>query len=154
MFELHNLKLKQFRQLMEEKIGLNWEMNKYDAQQIMQTDPRYKTLQDKDREDMYTNYMKEVFERMDIEFNQFLNETPIITKDSPSEGEEYKEIIKQLNSDVRCSRLSKFPDRRDKMIRARIKTLRNAFDRERKEKLKNDRNSKKNKPDNINNEYE
>jgi len=132
MFDLHKLKLKQYKQLLHEKIGLNYEINRYDAQHIMQSDPRYQGVQEKDREEIYNNYVAFVFEQMDIELNRYLHETDLITKDSPTEGEEFKELIRKLNVDVRCSRLSKFPDKRDKLIRSRIKSLKNSFDKQRK----------------------
>ena len=140
-FDLHKLKLKQYSQLLHEKLGLNYEINRYDAQHIMQSDPRYQGVQENEREEIYNNYVAYVFEQMDIELNRYLQETDLVTKDSPTEGDEFKELIRKLNSDVRCSRLSKFPDKRDKAIRARIKSLKNTFEKQRKD-YKKDRNNK------------
>ena len=111
-------------------------MTWHDAQHIMQSDHRFKEVNEKDRELLFIKYMEYVQEEIVREFQRLLDESTFITKDSPTEGPEFKDLITRLNvitliyqCDIRASRLSKWIDRRDKLIRAKIKSLKYSFDK-------------------------
>lgn len=97
---IHNLKKKKraaFKILLAEKIQLNHEMTWHDAQHIMQTDTRFKEVNEKDREELFNRYMEYVQEEVVREFQRLLDESTFITKDSPTEGPAFKDLITRLN---------------------------------------------------------
>ncbi len=97
IFNLKKIKKSAFKHLLAEKIGLNHEMTWHDAQHIMQTDHRFKEVNEKDREDLFNRYMEYVQEEVVHEFQRLLDESNFITKDSATEGPEFKDLITRLN---------------------------------------------------------
>jgi hypothetical protein len=133
MYELIQSKKKALSNLYAERIGLNQEFTWYDAQKQLQSDNRFKEVQAADREILFNDYIADLQERIIGEFTRFLNETTIINKDTPTEGPLFKEAINKLNQDIRCQRMYKQPDKRDKLVRARIKSLKFNFDKQQRE---------------------
>ena len=72
-------------------------MTWHDAQHIMQSDHRFKEVNEKDRELLFIKYMEYVQEEIVREFQRLLDESTFITKDSPTEGPEFKDLITRLN---------------------------------------------------------
>lgn len=133
IFEMRQRKKRAYKQLLNEKIGLNQEMTWHDAQHLMQGDSRYREVLEKDRELMYTEHMAWVQEKVLEEFTSFLNETQLINQDSSIEGPQFRDLINKMNQDIRCQRVSKHPDKRDKLVRAKIKNMKFQFEKKQRE---------------------
>lgn len=130
MLNLRENKKKDYRKLLQDKIGLNQEIKWHDAQHMLQNDERYRNVQPKNREDIFTEYMAYVQEKIVEEYAMFLDECVLITKDLPTDGLEFKIFVNKLNYDIRFQRMYKHPDKRDKMIKNKIKTLKFQFDKQ------------------------
>ena len=83
---LRELRKKSYCKLLEEKIGLNQEITWHQAQHMLQGDHRYREVQPRDREMLYNEYMTNVKETIVQEFSQFLEQTELLSHDSPTEG--------------------------------------------------------------------
>jgi hypothetical protein len=103
---------------------------------MLQNDQRFKDVQEKDRELLFMEYSVYIQEKIIQEFTQFLENNPLITKDSPLEDPGFKELVNKLNLDIRCERMSKHPDKRDKLIRSKIRGLKYAFEKKEREQKK------------------
>lgn len=136
IFHLKENKKKQLRELFENKIGLNQDITWHDAQHMLQNDKIFRDVLDREREALFNEYKIYVQEKVLSEFNSFLSESSLITKDSPSEGPSFNNLITKLNSDIRFQRLGRNPDKRDKFLRSRIRSLMYEFE-------KKERNDKK-----------
>ena len=136
IFHLKENKKKQLRELFENKIGLNQDITWHDAQHMLQNDKIFRDVLDREREALFNEYKIYVQEKVLSEFNSFLSETTLITKDSPLEGHLFNNLITKLNSDIRFQRLGRNPDKRDKFLRSRIRSLMYEFE-------KKERNDKK-----------
>jgi hypothetical protein len=132
MFNLRENKKKEYRKLLQEKVGLNEDIRWHDAQHLLQNDERYREVQLPDRERIFTDYMTYVQEKIVEELTTFCNETPLITKDIPTDGPEFKTFVNKLNYDIRFQRMYKHPDRRDKIIKNRIKFLKFQFEKQKR----------------------
>jgi len=135
-------KKKEYKYLLAEKIGMNQDISWYDAQNILQYDKRYQNLLEEDRELIFKNYINGLFEKIEFDFNNLLKESAFITKDTLLDDISIKELINLLNSDLRARRMAKYPEKRDKYIRARVKSLKLMHDKQMKERK---RNTNKNK---------
>ena len=136
IFHLKENKKKQLRELFENKIGLNQDITWHDAQHMLQNDKIFRDVLDREREALFNEYKIYVQEKVLSEFNSFLSETTLITKDSPLEGHLFNNLITKLNSDIRFQRLGRNPDKIDKFLRSRIRSLMYEFE-------KKERNDKK-----------
>jgi len=137
IFKLHESKKKLLWDLYQEKIGLNQDIAWHDVQHMLQNDKKFREIIEKEREALFNEYKIFVQERILSEFHQFLNETNLINKDSPTEGPLYNGLVTKLNADIRFQRLGRNPDKRDKFLRAKIRSLKYEFE-------KKERNEKKN----------
>lgn len=138
IFNMRETKKKAFVKLLADKIGLNPEINWHEAQKILQSEQKFKDVQERDRDILFQEHMAFVQERILSDFVYFLENNPLVTKDTPIEGPLFKEIINKLSSDTRTQRIAKWPDKRDKAIRAKIKSLKFAFDKEMRRGKKNE----------------
>jgi len=136
MFNLRENKKKEFRKLLQDKIGLNQEVKWHDAQHLLQNDERFREVQVRDREVIFTEYMTFVQERIAEEFAKFIEECELITKDLPTDGIEFKNFVNKLNYDIRFQRMYKHPDKRDKLIKNRIKFLKFQFEKQKRQESK------------------
>jgi hypothetical protein len=136
MFNLRENKKKEFRKLLQDKIGLNQEVKWHDAQHLLQNDERFREVQGRDREIIFTEYMTFVQEKIVEEYAKFIEECELITKDLPTEGMEFKNFVNKLNYDIRFQRMYKHPDKRDKLIKNRIKFLKFQFEKQRRQEAK------------------
>jgi len=132
MFNLRENKKKEYKKLLSEKIGLNEDIRWHDAQHLCQNDERFREVQLPDRERIFTEYMTYVQEKIVEELTNFCNEAPLITKDIPTDGLEFHMFVNKLNYDIRFQRMCKHPDRRDKIIKNRIKFLKFQFEKQKR----------------------
>ena len=133
-----NLVMKQkdeFNQLLNEYIQYNVDIPWGEAQRMMQYDMRYQNIMPSEREGMYREYRDNIYNRVLSQFETLVNEREdLITKDIPLEGYEYNKILINLRNDPRAQRIERYPDKRDKIIRAKVKELRHKFWDEEKKK--------------------
>ena len=133
-----NLVMKQkdeFNQLLNEYIQYNVDIPWGEAQRMMQYDMRYQNIMPSEREKMYREYRDNIYNRVLSQFETFVNEKEdLITKDTPLEGYEYNKLLIKLREDPRAQRIERYPDKRDKIIRAKVKELRHKFWEEEKKK--------------------
>ena len=122
-----NLVMKQkdeFNQLLNEYIQYNVDIPWGEAQRMMQYDMRYQNIMPSEREGMYREYRDNIYNRVLSQFETLVNEREdLITKDTPLEGYEYNKLLVSLRSDPRAQRIERYPDKRDKIIRAKVKEL-------------------------------
>jgi hypothetical protein len=122
-----NLVMKQkdeFNQLLNEYIQYNVDIPWGEAQRMMQYDMRYQNIMPSEREGMYREYRDNIYNRVLSQFETLVNEREdLITKDTPLEGYEYNKLLINLRSDPRAQRIERYPDKRDKIIRAKVKEL-------------------------------
>ena len=120
-----NLVMKQkdeFNQLLNEYIQYNVDIPWGEAQRMMQYDMRYQNIMPSEREKMYREYRDNIYNRVLSQFETFVNEKEdLITKDTPLEGYEYNKLLIKLREDPRAQRIERYPDKRDKIIRAKVK---------------------------------
>ncbi len=136
IFSLRESKKLAYKKLLEEKVGMNQEINWHEAQHMLQRDERFREVSENDREVIFQDHMTYIQERITAEFTSLLNESSLITKDCPIEGPPFKELVNKLNADSRCQRMYKHPDKRDKLIRMKIKSLKYMFDKAQREERK------------------
>ena len=134
-----NLVMKQkdeFNQLLNEYIQYNVDIPWGEAQRMMQYDVRYQNIMPSEREAMYRDYRDNIYNRVLSQFENLVNEREdLITKDTPLEGYEYNKLLISLRNDPRAQRIERYPDKRDKIIRAKDKELKHKFwDEEKKKK--------------------
>ena len=134
-----NLVMKQkdeFNQLLNEYIQYNVDIPWGEAQRMMQYDTRYQNIMPSEREGMYREYRDNIYNRVLSQFENLVNEKEgVITKDTPLEGYEYNKLLMSLRDDPRAQRIERYPDKRDKIIRAKVKELKHKFwDEEKKKK--------------------
>ena len=133
-----NLVMKQkdeFNQLLNEYIKYNVDIPWGEAQRMMQYDMRYQNIMPSEREAMYREYRDNIYNRVLSQFENLVNEREdLITKDTPLEGYEYNKLIIKLREDPRGQRIERYPDKRDKIIRAKVKELKHKFWEEEKKK--------------------
>ena len=134
-----NLVMKQkdeFNQLLNEYIQYNVDIPWGEAQRMMQYDVRYQNIIPSEREAMYRDYRDNIYNRVLSQFENLVNEREdLITKDTPLEGYEYNKLLISLRNDPRAQRIERYPDKRDKIIRAKVKELKHKFwDEEKKKK--------------------
>ena len=134
-----NLVMKQkdeFNQLLNEYIQYNVDIPWGEAQRMMQYDVRYQNIMPSEREAMYRDYRDNIYNRVLSQFENLVNEREdLITKDTPLEGYEYNKLLISLRNDPRAQRIERYPDKRDKIIRAKVKELKHKFwDEEKKKK--------------------
>ena len=134
-----NLVMKQkdeFNQLLNEVVQYNVDIPWGEAQRMMQYDIRYQNIMPTEREGMYREYRDNIYNRVLSQFETLVNEREdLITKDTPLEGYEYNKILINLREDPRAQRIERYPDKRDKIIRAKVKELKHKFwDEEKKKK--------------------
>ena len=133
-----NLVMKQkdeFNQLLNEYIQYNVDIPWGEAQRMMQYDMRYQNIMPSEREGMYREYRDNIYNRVLSQFETFVNEKEdLITKDTPLEGYEYNKLLIKLREDPRAQRIERYPDKRDKIIRAKVKELKHKFWDEEKKK--------------------
>ena len=140
IFKLYigNLVMKQkdeFNQLLNEYVQYNVDISWGDAQRMMQYDVRYQNIMPSEREVIFREYRDNIYNRVLSQFENLVNEREdLITKDIPLEGYEYNKILINLRSDPRAQRIERYPDKRDKIIRAKVKELRHKFWEEKKKK--------------------
>jgi hypothetical protein len=73
---------------------------------------------------MYREYRDNIYNRVLSQFETLVNEREdLINKDIPLEGYEYNKILMKLREDPRAQRIERYPDKRDKIIRAKVKEL-------------------------------
>jgi hypothetical protein len=137
IFNKREIRKNEYRNLLQEKIGLNQEITWHEAQHMLQKDERFREVHTKDRELLFQEHMAYVQEKITQEFSAFLDQTNLIDKDSPTEGIPFRDLVSKLSSDQRCQRMYKHPDKRDKLIRMRIKTLKFLFEKQQREEKKN-----------------
>ena len=135
-YSLNETKKNLLRDLFQEKIGLNQDITWHDVQHILQNDQRFRNVIERDREALFNEFKLYVQEKVLSEFHCAIAETNLITKDSPTEGNGYNQLVSKLNIDLRFQRLQRNPDKRDKFLRAKIKSLKYEFE-------KNQRNARK-----------
>jgi hypothetical protein len=136
IFNLHETKKRLLRELYQEKIGLNQDIAWHDIQHMLQNDKKFRDVIEREREALFNEYKIYVQEKILAEFNQFLNETNLIDKDSPTEGPLYNSLVNELNSDMRFQRLGRNPDKRDKFLRAKIRSLKYEFEKKERNERK------------------
>ena len=133
-----NLVMKQkdeFNQLLNEYIQYNVDIPWGEAQRMMQYDMRYQNIMPSEREGMYREYRDNIYNRVLSQFETLVDEREdLITKDTPLEGYEYNKLLNNLRSDPRAQRIERYPDKRDKIIRARVKKLKHKYWDEEKKK--------------------
>ncbi len=133
-----NLVMKQkdeFNQLLNEYIQYNVDIPWGEAQRMMQYDTRYQNIMPAEREGMYREYRDNIYNRVLSQFENLVNEKEgVITKDTPLEGYEYNKLLMSLRDDPRAQRIERYPDKRDKIIRAKVKELKHKFWEEEKKK--------------------
>ena len=133
-----NLVMKQkdeFNQLLNEYIQYNVDIPWGEAQRMMQYDTRYQNIMPAEREGMYRDYRDNIYNRVLSQFETLVNEKEgVITKDTPLEGYEYNKLLMSLRDDPRAQRIERYPDKRDKIIRAKVKELKHKFWEEEKKK--------------------
>ena len=122
-----NMVMKQkdeFNQLLNEYIQYNVDIPWGEAQRMMQYDMRYQNIMPSEREGMYREYRDNIYNRVLSQFETLVNEREdLITKDTPLEGYEYNKLLINLRNDPRAQRIERYPDKRDKIIRAKVKEL-------------------------------
>lgn len=137
IFNMREIRKNQYKNLLQEKIVLNQEITWHEAQHMLQKDERFREVHLKDRELLFLEHMAYVQEKITQEFSTFLDHTNLINKDSPTEGIPFRDLVSLLSSDLRCQRMYKHPDKRDKLIRMKIKTLKFLFEKQQREERKN-----------------
>ena len=135
-----NIVMKQkdeFNQLLNEYIQYNVDIPWGEAQRMMQYDTRYHNIMPSEREGMYREYRDNIYNRVLSQFETLVNEREdLFTKDTPLEGYEYNKILMKLRDDPRAQRIERYPDKRDKIIRAKVKELKHKYWDEEKKKKK------------------
>lgn len=133
-----------YMNLLNDKIGLNENITWHDAQHLLQSNPIYQRVQQSDRERMFNEYKGEILNKIISHFDQLCDERPdIINKDTVIDGEAIDDVIRQLSSDIRCMRMASHPDKRDKIIRNKVKELKFKANKEKKKNVSN-KNNKRN----------
>ena len=132
IYNMHERNKRGYVELLESKIGLNQDITWHDVQHLLQYEPVYQSIQYKEREELFMQYRNSIYDKILAQFEECVNErSDVINKDTPIEGSEYNDVLKQLASDVRYIRIEKYPDKRDKIIRNRIKTLKYKYNKQR-----------------------
>lgn len=122
-----------YMNLLNTKIGLNENITWHDAQHLLQSLPIYQRVQPSERERMFTEYKSDILNKIITQFDQLCDERPdIINKDTIIDGFAIDDVIRQLSSDPRCIRMSMHPDKRDKIIRSKVKELKFKASKDRK----------------------
>lgn len=122
--DLKKFHKKEFKKMLHEIIGMNNEVTWYDAQNMLQEDERYQCLIEKDREELFNIYIESLFSKIELDFIIFINNSNFITSESNIDNTyEFDNILSKLNKDIRGKRMMKYPERRDKLIKKRIKEL-------------------------------
>ena len=143
--KMQQINKENFISLLNEQIGLNEMITWHDAQMKLQGDIRYKRVQEKDRETIFTTFKNEIFNKIIFQFEQLCEERKdLINQDTPYEGEGYNEIIKELGKDMRGSKMVNYPDKRDKIIREKVKNMKNKYNKEHKDKKPKNNGNKRN----------
>lgn len=131
LFNMRERNKSNYVELLEQKVGLNQDITWHDAQHLLQNDPKYKAVQENDRENLFNNYKEDMLNRIIAQFEALVSErADIINKDSPTEGEGFNEIIRVISNDVRAMRMATHPDKRDKIVRNKIRSLKYKFEKE------------------------
>jgi len=136
IYNLRESKKKLLRELYQEKIGLNQDIAWHDVQHMLQNDKKFRDVIEREREALFLQYKAYVQEKILSEFHQFLNETSLIDKDSPTEGPLFDTLVSMLNADIRFQRLGRNPDKRDKFLRGKIKSLKYEFEKKERNQRK------------------
>ena len=140
----------EFVQLLNEKIKLNTDISWGDAQRLLQYDERYKNILESEREGLFREYRDNIYNRILSQFESLVNErSDIITKDTPLEGNGYNKILMALKNDVRYQNINKFPDKRDKIIRMKVKELRYNYFKDKKNNSLLNKKSNRDKDDKM-----
>ena len=138
LFNLREKHKEEYLKLLEEKIGYDQDLNWADVQHLLQSDIRFRNVQEKERENIFTKYHENIYNRILNDFESLVNErSDLINKDTKLDGKEYDNLINILKNDDRCIRIEKFPDKRDKIIRNKVKEMRFKFNQENNKKKKN-----------------
>ena len=142
IYNMHERNKRGYVELLESKIGLNQDITWHDVQHLLQYEPVYQSIQHKEREELFTQYRNSIYDKILSQFEECVNErSDVINKDTPIEGSEYNDVLKQLASDVRYIRIEKYPDKRDKIIRNRIKSLKYKYNKQRSHNGNRDNNN-------------
>ncbi len=138
LFNLREKHKEEYLKLLEEKIGYDQDLNWADVQHLLQSDIRFRNVQEKERENIFTKYHENIYNRILSDFESLVNErSDLINKDTKLDGKEYDNLINILKNDDRCIRIEKFPDKRDKIIRNKVKEMRFKFNQDNNKKKKN-----------------
>lgn len=125
-----------YMNLLNDKIGLNENITWHDAQHLLQSLPIYRRVQPSDRERMFTEYKSDILNKIITQFDQLCDERPdIINKDTIIDGEAIDDVIRELSFDPRCIRMATHPDKRDKIIRSKVKELKFKASKDRKKNV-------------------
>lgn len=143
----HN-KLK-FKEMLVEKIGMNNEINWYEAQSLLQEDLRYQSILESDREIMFKNYNEKLFEKIEKDFMKLVDDSSFISKDIDIDDFiTIEEVLKKLCMDIRGKRMMKYPERRDKWIKMRVRKLKSEYiESKRRNRRNEESNSERNNAD-------
>ena len=133
LFKLKETHKMEFSNLLEEKIGLNQEINWPEAQHMLQNDIRYRNVQSKDRELLFNKFNENIYNRILSDFENYVEQNPdLFNKDTILEGKEYENLLNKINVEDCVKRINKFPDKRDKIIRNKVKSERHKFYKDKK----------------------
>ena len=116
----HKLK---YKELLLEKIGYNNELTWHDAQNLLQSEERFRRVLEEDRKKIFEEYIESLFSKIESEFINLVEESEFITKDINVDGYDFDKVVARLAMDVRGKRMMKFPERRDKHIKAKVRRL-------------------------------
>jgi len=94
-----------------------------DALPVLEQDLRFKNMAKEDLVDEYLSFLDEFKQETLENYERFLKECPYLSSITPTEGEEYIELLVKLNRDVRFRRMAFDEPTRDAMIRERIEYL-------------------------------
>ncbi len=155
LFNLREKHKEEYYELLEEKIGYDQDLNWAEVQHLLQSDIRFRKVQEKEREEIFTKYHDNIYNRILSEFQKLVDErSDLINRNTKLDGKEYDNLINILKNDERCIRIEKFPDKRDKIIRNKVKELRFKYNQENNKKKKNDFYSNKKRERDLNQPWE
>jgi len=130
--------LKVFHQiLVEKKFEIEPDMRFDDARKIFENDRRY-NLRSKDAKRRFEDFMEDLRDETFENFKTFINETPLIHKDKPIEGEEFELLLEKLSEDFRYQRMEYRKEKRERMIKEKILALKEEYIKKHPEMVEED----------------
>lgn len=124
ILDIRNHHKKDFFLLLKQRIGYGVNVKWSEVQMIFQEDPRFQMVLEKEREDFFNIYIKNMTKRIENDFKDLVYKVKYEDyKENEGVDDVFEYYIQRISLDIRGKRMMMFPYMRDKIIKERIRSM-------------------------------